>query len=216
MTLDEILQSPALAELGAVMLEQSKERTQRKYESLNKIAERQGIVMVGDSIVEGYPLSEFFDKKIYNRGISGDTSGGMLRRLEMTALPLRPQLSLLWIGTNDVQDEIPIDEISSNLEKASKMLAETGSRVIVLSVLPVNESSSDPNVRSTVGKRTNKVINAINEKYRTLCEKNGWTYLDVRSCITENGELPLKYSEDGLHPNIEGYISISKVIAAVI
>lgn len=217
MTLDEILQSPELATLGAIMLEQSKQKAQRKYAALNRLAKPGQIVMVGDSIVEGFPLQEFFGKQIYNRGISGDTSGEMLKRLPDTVLPLRPGTAIIWIGTNDLQDEIPIGQICANVESAAQILeAECGSNIVVLSVAPVNTASDDPNIRNTVGKRTNTAIEMLNAQYWKLCQANGWLYVDVYPHLVYEGSLAEELSEDGLHPNIAGYIPVAEEIAAVL
>lgn len=214
MTLDDILQSPALASLGAIMLEQSKQKTQRKYAALNRLATRGGTVMVGDSIVEGFPLQEFFDEKIYNRGISGDTSSGMLRRLPETVLELKPKTAIFWIGTNDLQEELAPEEICSNVERAATLLErECSSEIIILSVAPVNNLSTDATIQSTVGIRKNEDIARLNELYRDMCEKKGRKYLDVFSLLAQNGSLPEAFSEDGLHPNIAGYIPVAKKIA---
>jgi len=217
MTFDEFLQSPELATLGAIMLDESKKRTQRKYSSLNRLAKPGQLVMVGDSIVEGFPLQEFFREPMYNRGISGDTSGEMLRRLPDTVLPLKPKMAMLWVGTNDLQDEIPIETICANVEAAAESLEKAcGSRIVILSVAPVNTASTDPTIRNTVGKRSNTAIEALNARYRKLCEDKGWLYLDIYPCLACEGSLAEELSEDGLHPNIAGYIPVAKEIAAIL
>lgn len=216
MELEEILRSPALAQLGAMMLEESKMRTQRKYAALNGFAPRGQIVMTGDSIVEGFPLDEFFPQRIYNRGISGDTSAGLLQRLPETVLPLQPRLTLLWIGTNDLQDEIPIVQICHNVEQIGKLLEEAGSKVAIVSVAPVNMTSADGNIRNTVGKRTNAAIRELNDRYGRLCRDRGWQFLNIYPLLAENENLPEQFSEDGLHPNVAGYARIKTEIAAIL
>lgn len=217
MSLDDILKSPELATLGAIMLEESKQKIQRKYAALNQLADREGIVMAGDSIVEGFPLQEFFERKIYNRGISGDTSAELLKRLPETVLPLKPQTVLFWIGTNDLQDRISPEQICSNLEQAGKAVEKACSaKVIVVSVAPVNGHSRDDRIRNTVGIRDNRDIQQLNRLYCRMCEKNGWKYVDVYPLLSENGSLQETMSEDGLHPNIEGYIPVAKEITAAL
>lgn len=217
MTFDEFLQSPHLATLGAVMLEENKRKLQRKYAALNRLAKPGQTVMLGDSIVEGFPLDEFFEKKICNRGISGDTSGEMRKRLPDTVLPLKPKTALIWVGTNDLQDEIPIGQICENVASAAETLeAECGSRVVLISVAPVNTASEDPNIRNTVGKRTNTAIEMLNAQYRQLCKTHGWTYVDIYPHLSRDGSLPDALSEDGLHPNIAGYLPVVTEITAIL
>lgn len=213
MTVDEMLNSKELQQIGEIMLSRSKEALCRKYAELGKIAEKGKAVMIGDSIVEMFPLSEFFEEKIYNRGISGDTSGEMLKRLENTAIPLAPKKAVIWVGTNDLQAEVPLSDIAANVEKAANLLKEKfNTEIYIVSVIPVNTKSADENIVRTVGIRKNSNITSLNEKYKHLCEKNGYCYIDVYSKLVENNSLPDGLSEDGLHPNVAGYIQISKII----
>jgi lysophospholipase L1-like esterase len=64
------------------------------------------IVFFGDSITEGWDLSQAFPNlKTANRGISGDTSRGMLGRLPDNVLDLKPQAVVLLCGINDLSQK---------------------------------------------------------------------------------------------------------------
>ena len=59
------------------------------YELLNETAQHNQVVFIGDSIIELYPTYELFtgkNKRVYNRGISGDTSDRLLERMDKNAL----------------------------------------------------------------------------------------------------------------------------------
>src|SRR5205807_6682662 len=77
------------------------------------------VVMLGDSITQGWndDFSAWFPGlKIANRGISGDTSRGVLSRLQEDVLALEPRAVVLLIGTNDLEEHAEPDTIAANLK----------------------------------------------------------------------------------------------------
>ena len=79
-------------------------------------ADRDAVVFLGDSITQewGDGLNAAFPGvKLVNRGISGDTTRGVLIRLEEDVLALRPAAVVLLIGTNDLEEGAPPEVIAS-------------------------------------------------------------------------------------------------------
>src|SRR5438105_5617872 len=69
--------------------------------ALSKI-EAASIVMLGDSLTEGAPWRELTGcADLVNRGIGGDTTSGVLARLD-EVLKLKPRAIFLMIGVNDI------------------------------------------------------------------------------------------------------------------
>src|SRR5271165_596600 len=65
------------------------------------------IVMLGDSLTEGGPWRELTGcLYLVNRGIGGDTSGGVLARLD-EIIALKPRAVFLMIGVNDISLGVP-------------------------------------------------------------------------------------------------------------
>ena len=62
------------------------------------------VVFLGDSITQGWnSLAKVFpDFKVVNRGIGGDTTRGVLYRLNADVLALKPTAVVLLIGINDI------------------------------------------------------------------------------------------------------------------
>src|SRR5690349_10381685 len=63
------------------------------------------LVFLGDSIMQGWGDNiggDFAGAKVANRGISGDTTRGVLIRLKEDVLDLKPAGIVLLIGTNDL------------------------------------------------------------------------------------------------------------------
>src|SRR6266436_5567829 len=81
--------------------------------------DRHAVVMLGDSITQGWgdDFSGWFPgMKMANRGISGDTSRGVLIRLKEDVLDLEPQAVVLLIGTNDLEEKAEPETIAANLK----------------------------------------------------------------------------------------------------
>ena len=67
----------------------SKSSKEKHYDEMNASAQKGQTVFFGDSLTEFYDLGQYFpDEVFYNRGISGDTTDGMLNRLDNNLLEL--------------------------------------------------------------------------------------------------------------------------------
>jgi hypothetical protein len=92
------------AEIGNAFMEFMQKTRLASFKELNKRAQKGGVVFVGDSITEGFPIDEILqcNKPMYNRGINGDTSIGVLDKLKEEVFDLIPSKVFLLIGTNDL------------------------------------------------------------------------------------------------------------------
>ena len=72
------------------------------------------LVMFGDSITEWAPWADIFrDVSMVNRGLAGDTTTGMLRRID-TTLNVKPKLVCFMAGINDLAQGYSVDHIYQN------------------------------------------------------------------------------------------------------
>ena len=97
-----------------------------------------GIVFAGDSITYAGPWSELFPKsQTHNFGIDGDTTEGLLGRIDAIGLR-QPSKVFLMIGTNDLSLEFSEDESIKNILETSRQLAAVSSEteVFIQSILP--------------------------------------------------------------------------------
>src|SRR5690242_5513801 len=69
--------------------------------------DQHALVFLGDSITQGWGDvgSSFPGIKTANRGISGDTTRGVLIRLQEDVIALNPRGVVLLIGTNDLEEQ---------------------------------------------------------------------------------------------------------------
>ena len=187
----------------------------KNYNILNKKAGHGGTSFAGDSIVELYPINEFFAEwqekmktPLYNRGISGELSGNLLLRLEENVLSIKPRNLIFIIGTNDLAQGISPKTVNDNIEKMIDMAkgAVQDINIVLFGVLPVNENMKDISSRLMVGIRKNSVISDLNALLKRTAGKTNVFFVDiVRHLVSEDGQLSLEYTFDGLHPNAKGY-----------
>jgi len=165
------------------------------------------IVFLGNSITEYGPWTELFPSKyIVNRGIAGDFTDGVLKRLEGIT-DAHPAKIFLMIGINDLIMYSP-DHILNNyrtiISRIRKESAET--RLIIQSTLPVNNE-----VKNT-GLNNGDVIE-INEGLITLSKEFAVEYIDLFPfLVDENGYLKAEFTADGIHLNGDAYLVWKKVI----
>jgi acyl-CoA thioesterase-1 len=111
------------------------------------------IVAFGDSLTAGlgvdegrsYPafLQQALDRagyayRVVNAGISGDTTGGGLARLD-SVLALKPEIVIVELGANDGLRGLPLETTRANLEEMVKRLQQAGARVVLAGMtLPRN------------------------------------------------------------------------------
>jgi lysophospholipase L1-like esterase len=197
-----------------------KEETTEKvkyYADLSMNTTQGSIVFLGDSITEFYRTSEFFhDYNTYNRGIAGDTTDGVLDRIEDNVIPLKPQKIFLLIGTNDLpkhkKDKVihVVTNIKRIIQKIEQETPET--KLYVESILPVNRTKYLYS-RYVLKNRDNEDIEKVNDELKKNCHEKGITYIDLYPrLLDENKELKEEYTLEGLHISFKGYQEITGIL----
>lgn len=175
----------------------------RRGSWLGKTAEQKGsIVFLGDSITQGWRDDfggAFAPLKVVNRGISGDTSRGLLVRLKEDVLALQPRAVVLMIGANDLAEKAGGDVVFANVKLIVERLKKHNPRMPI--VLCETFPCAPDNYRPVAEIRK---INALYEEaYRddprvTLVKTYGLF------AGRDGASLP-KYLPDRVHPNAAGY-----------
>ena len=173
--------------------------------------EQGAVVFFGDSITEGWKtLARDFDgMQVANRGISGDTTRGLLERLEGDVLALHPRAVSLLIGTNDLSLGAEPELVAENLRTIVSKLKASNPQlpVVVNKVMPRGAATG---LFPDKIRRLNALIETAfaNDPQVTLCDT--WTLFDDGSGTCRKAEFP-----DMLHPNAEGYALWTKALKAV-
>lgn len=160
------------------------------------------VVFLGDSITQGWGDDlggSFGPLKVANRGISGDTTRGMLLRLERDVLALHPRAVVMLMGTNDLEEGDSAREIASNVRAIVRRLVRQDPKMPILlcKVFPSSETM----------RRSAKDIRRINRLCANYVERVPQvTVLDTWSIFAnEDGDATRAEFPDLLHPNEQGY-----------
>ena len=170
------------------------------------------IVFMGNSITEGWQYIDtlFFKNKQYiNRGISGQTTPQMLLRFRQDVIRLEPHAVVILAGINDIAQNtgyISVEDIFGNIQSMAELAIENGIKVVLSSVVPANVIPWNDEIKPA------EQVNRLNKLLQDYCKKNSYTYLDYYSKLADEKQgLPPKYSDDGVHPNLEGYKVMERV-----
>ncbi len=182
--------------------------------SLFKVLEgdSKDIIWLGDSHTEKGAWSEFFQSLNHkNRGISGDYTEGILKRLPVI-LGSKPKAIFLMVGTNDLLMNMPAKEVMTYYERVVTRIKmdSPSTKIILQSVLPINSEDW------TLPKK-NKEIVALNTLLQDFAKTQHLSYIDLHKLfVNENGELEKKYTHDGIHLNGNAYHIWKKTITPTV
>ena len=175
------------------------------------------VVFLGDSITDGWKLTEYFPGKPYvNRGISGQTTPQMLVRVFPDVIALKPAALVVLAGTNDIAGNTgpsTLAMIEDNLQAISELAQAHGIKVILCSLTPVSDYTS----RRQIPQRPPSDILKLNAWIRQYAERTNAGFADYfAALVDEAGMLKQGFSGDGLHPNDKGYALLAPVAEAAI
>jgi len=162
------------------------------------------ILVVGDSLSSGYGLApgeswvtllqnqltaEGYGYTVVNASISGDTTGGGLRRLPRALEIHRPEIVVIELGGNDGLRGTPIMVIRSNIDKMIRLAEDSGAEVVLAGmVIPPNYGE--------------KYATGFTKIYSDLAENNDAALVPF---FMDGVALdPSKMLPDQIHPNAAG------------
>ena len=174
--------------------------------------EDKSILIYGDSISAGYGmekenqwseslktllLDNNFKVSVYNRSVSGETTGGGLTRISRILDELKPTFLLIELGGNDALRGYPPKKIYENLDKMIDLSKERGIEVLLMQI----------RILPNYGKRYQTQFESI---YPTLAKEKAVILLPfMLNEIALKKELMLS---DGIHPNKDAQPLIAKIV----
>jgi lysophospholipase L1-like esterase len=169
------------------------------------------IVFLGNSITEGGNWSELFpDHLVLNRGIGGDVTAGVLKRLD-EVVRHAPSKIFICIGTNDIARGVDQKTILLNYKNILETLKTKtpGTRIYVQSLFPVG--------KGVITGHSNKKVQLLNTELKKLCAEMQITYINLYPNFTdESGYLNPKFTNDKLHLMGAGYLLWKDLIEAYV
>lgn len=160
------------------------------------------VVFLGDSITQAWGpdfRQKFPGMKLANRGIGGDTTRGMLIRLQEDVLALHPAALALLLGTNDIEVGIDPEAIARNFQKilAAAKSSNPAMPIILCRVLPSSAAKQRP--AETIH-RVNALFDAAVKGDPQVTVLDTWTLF-----AGADGDAAPGWFPDLLHLNAAGY-----------
>lgn len=200
-----------------LLLQSVYERRKQDFLNYATMARKGGIVFIGDSITDNFNVYEYFHGlDVYNRGIGGDTSEGLLKRLHESVYVLKPKVVVLMIGINDYQlclTHQPADIASRVRQICTEIHTKLPQTKIILeSIYPVYNGVHPKADQLSIGSKKNSEIDATNLLLREI-QAPYISFLDVNSALKgSDGNVNMEYSMEGLHTSTKGYFVVTRLI----
>jgi acyl-CoA thioesterase-1 len=153
------------------------------------------VVVLGDSITAGVGAEEGLDyvsllredypwAKIRNAGVSGDTTGDVLERMEEDVLMYDPDMVVVFLGGNDVLHNVEPARVYENLGEITSASLQSGAEVLLIGV--PGGAFSDP----------------FEPYFELLSQQEGVTLVSgVLDGVLKNPKM----LKDPIHPNTDGH-----------
>lgn len=173
------------------------------------------VVAFGDSLFAGYQLGrdEGFaptlerklaemgkPARVFNAGVSGDTSAAALQRLAyvLDGLPKKADLVIVGLGGNDMLRGLSPVETRKNLTAILDELDRRGINVVLAGMIAA------PNMGQDYAKAFNPIYADLGQRYEAP------VYPFLLDGVIGNQTLLL---DDGIHPNAKG---IERIVASIV
>lgn len=179
-----------------------------------------------------HPLSKpaFLDRhyEIINKGIGGNNSNDLLKRIEKDVLAELPDLVIMMVGSNDMLNSkklISFSQFRDNYQLMIDKMKAQNIKVLLMAPPPVDEAYVLERHEArfyTMG--LNEKIDSAGSIVKELAIQNGLYFVNLNSTFKELGSPNRKESsliindlnrgiKDGIHPTEEGYELIGRTVS---
>jgi lysophospholipase L1-like esterase len=166
-------------------------------------------ILVGDSLSLWFPVELLpEDRNWLNQGISGETSRGLLQRLNFFD-KTQPRTIFVMIGINDLIRGVSDDVILDNQRQILSYLRRNHprTRIFVQSILPHGAEEATWEGREKLLAIPNSRIQKLNQQLQSIATRQGVKYMDLYPLfINQKGNLRQEFTTDGLHLSPAGYV----------
>jgi len=165
-----------------------------QFEVLMKRNSDINIVMLGDSITDEGQWSELLGFRVQNRGISGDTTDGVLDRLSSIGPNIKQVF--IMIGVNDIMRGKSADYVFENYKTIVQYFQEKDIKVVIQATLYIGESRKQ---------NFNESIEELNKNLEEFAKRNQIAFINLNPIFAPNNILLKEFSFDDLHLNSKAY-----------
>ena len=163
------------------------------------------VAFLGDSLTDGYDLKKYYPEYLTsNRGIGGETTIGLEKRLDVSVYDLKPKVVVMLIGGNNLYNMF--DNYEDILIGLKENLPD--SKVVLLSLTAMGRDWG----------HKNEIACLNNVKIKLLAQKYNFEFVDLFTPLFDLSvnELYKEYSNDGAHFTHLGYEVVTSKITPVL
>lgn len=153
-------------------------------------------------------------ENVYALGIPGETTVGLLKRLDVELKPRTPNTIIIGIGINDTiyiknkqQETISKNEFINNINKIIDISMTYTDNILILGLTKVIEERTTPILWNDNEMYFNSTIKEYDNLLEEYCKTNNIQYLKMFDLLQQTD-----FSDDGIHPNERGHEKIYKEI----
>lgn len=153
-------------------------------------------------------------ENVYALGILGETTAGLLKRLDSELTPRTPDTIIIGIGINDTiyiktkqQESINIKEFINNISKIIAIATTYTNNILMLGLTNVIEERTTPILWNDNEIYFNDTIKKYDIALEDYCNMNKVQYLKLFDLLQQTD-----FFDDGIHPNEKGHEKIYKAI----
>ncbi len=184
----------------------------RHVKRFGSLSPEKKIIFIGDSIVAYFPLKSYqLSNDIYNMGIPGDTTKGVIERLDQVTR-LNPEKIIIHIGLNDeILLNFSVNQTIENIQQIVRILKKSlvKTNIYIVSLTPVNQSEF-PHSTYVIDRHPEFAIK-VNEAIKHI---ENTTFINLYDVLTDqHHELQRILTTDGIHLNKNGYDIYANMIA---
>lgn len=164
---------------------------------------------------------------IINAGVGGNNTEDLLKRIDTDCLAHHPDLTILMIGTNDMNSRkyIPLPAYEKNLRAIVSKIIRIKSHVLLMSILPAYEpylyTRHPETFYAPEGHNARK--QKVNEVIKKVADEHSQSFLDMDHIFQSIGNIGLEpdsliqneansKKKDGIHPTPDGYRTMAVAI----
>ncbi|MDP2667048.1 MAG: SGNH/GDSL hydrolase family protein [Candidatus Diapherotrites archaeon] len=164
---------------------------------------------------------------IYNLGISGGTTTGLVKRFESEAKirldddPTEQNIFIFSGGGNDAiwlpkkkQNKVALPIFKRNIRRLIKMTRRYSDKMVFLGIKPCDESKVDPIPWYPKGSYRLKQFEKYNEALKKICMEEKVYFVNAFAIL--NNKTFISTLNDGIHPNNKGHQLIEKIVWAAL
>ena len=174
------------------------------------------VVFMGDSITAAWGVGDpsLFSGGVVDRGISGQTSPQMVVRFYQDVVALHPRAVHIMAGTNDVAGNTgpsSPEDFKNNIRAMVDLARANHIQVVLASILPAERFPWRPDIQPV------EQIRQLNQWLQQFAGQHHLIYADYYSALTTpSGAFRPELSNDGVHPNSDGYAAMRPIADAAL